>query len=402
MATSFGVSKFLSFRALCVLALVAAGCGRRGGPPDAEFIVAAGDSTYWVRSASSGITVRGSPMVLARQDERFLELYVVDDDRSFEDALFVGQRLFQRDIVSGDSTEIFGDTLVAALAEAYETRNPDARRLSAEEDPQEEPAHSVTSEVSVLGVHGPFLSLEYHVDTSGSGDESWHMTRHVVLDLRTGKAATLRDVVGDEASSVLTRARKLYAETLDSIRADRRPVARRAAQSIGRFRFDPNSFSITAPNGTLMIAFSAPGQGSGGEGFVLPIRPIPVAQPPWWESARAALPTATREREEHWSRDGYVVKAVYDTGARPVQLSIADTTGREFTIAGVSAPVHRIYWLDDPPMERTLRDALTRAFDEAALYDEAARAELPGGVVLTLSLSSERRARGGQAGVRWR
>jgi hypothetical protein len=175
---------------------------------------------------------------------------------------------------------------------------------------------------------------------------------------------------------VIARGRKLYGETLDSIRSDHRPVAQRAAQSIGRFRFDPNSFSITAPNGTLMIAFSAPGQGSGGEGFVLPVRPIPVAEPDWWSGVRSALPSSTREREEHWSHNGYEVVAVYDTAARPVRLAIVDSArGREFPIGGVSAPIHRIYWLDSPPIDRPQRAALTRAFDEAALYDDAARAD---------------------------
>jgi hypothetical protein len=367
--------------------MLAFACDRSPRAPDAEFIVAAGDSTYWVRSGASGATIRGSPMQLARLDDRFYELYVVDDDRSFENALFVGQRLFQRDIMSGDSTELFGDTLVPTLAEEYERRNPDARRLSADEEPQEEPAHSATSEVGVLGVHGQFLSLEYHVDTTGSGDDSWHMTRHVVLDLRTGKPATLAEVLGAaEASGVVSRARKLFAETLDSIRADRRPMARRAAQAIGRFRFDPNSFSLTAPNGTLMVAFSAPGQGSGGEGFVLPIRPIPVAEPAWWSRARSALPTSTREREEHWSRGRYVVKAFYDTIARPVRLTISDSAGREFPVGGVTAPVHRIYWLDNPPLDRVQRAALTRAFDEAALYDDAARAEAGSGAVVLFAM----------------
>jgi hypothetical protein len=37
--------------------------------------------------------------------------------------------------------------------------------------------------------------------------------------------------------------------------------------------------------------------------------------------------------------------------------------------------VHRIYWLDRPPLDRTQRSALTKAFDEAALYDDAARAQ---------------------------
>ena len=346
-------------------------------PPRAEFIVAAGDSTYWVRSEPSGVKLRGSPMVLARLDGRFRELYVVDDDRSFENALFVGQRLFQRDLVSGDSTEIFRDTLVTSLAEQYERKHPDARRLAPDEDPGEEPGVSATAEVSVLGVHGPFLSVEYHVDTSGAGDDTWHMTRHSVVDLRTGKQASLADVLGpSESSTVLVRARKLYTETVDSIRKDRRPAARRAALSIAHFRFDPSSFSLTAPNGTLMIAFSAPGQGSGGEGFVLPLRPIPVPEPPWWTDARIALPTSTKEREELWSRGNYVVKALYDTTARPVHLVIVDTAGKEFQVGGVTAPVHRIYWLDRPPLDRTQRSALSKAFDEAALYDDAARAAL--------------------------
>lgn len=345
--------------------------------PPAEFLVAAGDSTYWVRSDAAGIKLRGSPMVLARLDNRFLELYVVDDDRSFENALFVGQRLFQRDLISGDSTEIFQDTVVGAMAEKYERKNPDARRLAPDEDPGEEPSISATAEVSVLGVHGPFLSIEYHVDTSGTGDESWHMTRHAALDLRTGKQASLADVLGpNEATTVLTRARKLFGETVDSIRRDRRPAAQRAAQSIAHFKFDPSSFSLTAPNGTLMIAFSAPGQGSGGEGFTLPMRPIPVTEPSWWSDARVALPTSTREREEIWTRASYSVKAVYDTTTRPVRLALGDSAGREFPIGGVTGPVHRIYWLDRPAIDRAQRTALTKAFDEAALYDDAARASL--------------------------
>ena len=125
-----------------------------------------------------------------------------------------------------------------------------------------------------------------------------------------------------------------------------------------------------------MIAFSAPGQGSGGEGFTLPMRPIPVTEPAWWRDARVALPTSTHEREELWSRGAYVVKAVYDTAARPVQLSIVDSAGREFPVGGLSSPVHRIYWLDQPPVDRTQRSALSRAFDEAASYGESVRAAM--------------------------
>ena len=352
-----------------------AACGG-GGAPEAEFIVSAGDSTYWVRSMGKTMRVRGSPMVLARLNGRFQELYVVDEDNSYENALFVGQRLYMRDILSGDSTELFRDTLVSRLADKYQRRHPDARKLAPDEETAEEPATTATAEVSVLGVHGPYLSIEYHADTSGAGDETWHMTRHAVIDLRTAKPVALTDVMGAaDGDALVKRGRLLYRETVDSIRRDRRPEARRAAQSLGRFRFDANSFSLVAPNGTLMVAFSAPGAGSGGEGFVLPMRPLAVKEPTWWADARSALPTSTREREELWSRGSYVVKAVYDTSARPVQITLADSAGHEFPVGGVAAPVHRIYWLDRPAIDRSERMALTRAFDEAATYDDASKAQ---------------------------
>lgn len=361
--------------AVVLAATVTAACTRHEGDeaPRAEFLLAAGDSTYWIENRGPGLKLRGSPMVIARVDNRFVELYVVDEDQSYENALFIGQRLFQRDLITGDSVQVFRDTIVPRLAELYERRNPEARRLEPDEDPVEEPAVSASAEVSVLAVHGPFLSLEYHVDTAGVGDDSWHMTRHLVLDMRTGRPVTLIDVLGQEAStSVLARGRTLFRETADSVRRDRRPEAQRAARALGRFRFDPTSFSLAAPNSTLMVAFSAPGQGAGGEGFVLPLRPLPVAEPAWWVEAREALASSTREREEHWKRAGYTVRAVYDTAA-PVRLSLLDSTGREFDIGLLSAPIHRIYWLDTPPIDRVQRNALTRAFNEAAMYDETAR-----------------------------
>jgi hypothetical protein len=55
---------------------------------------------------------------------------------------------------------------------------------------------------------------------------------------------------------------------------------------------------------------------------------------------------------------------------------LADSSAHEFQIGAVSAPVHRIYWIDNPPLDRAQRAALTRAFDEAAQYDAAARAVL--------------------------
>jgi hypothetical protein len=360
--------------AALMLALTAACSSRGPAAPNAEFVIAAGDSAYWVRSDGSGLRMRGAPIVLARLNDRFHELYVVDNDRSYADAYFVGQTLYQRDLVTGDSSALFRDSLVSALADKYARKHPDAELLSPDEDPADDPASAASAEVSVLAVHGPYLSMEYHVDTSGAGDDTWHMTRHEVLDMRTGHRVILADLLGKGlATTVLGRARRLFRETVDSVQKDERPVARRAARALSRFRFDPTSFALSAPSGAPMIAFSAPGQGSGGEGFVLPLRPIAVSEPAWWAQVRDALPTSITEGEEQWRRPAYSVRAVYDTIVRPVRLVLVDTSGREFPIGGVTAPVHRIYWLDNPKFDRMQRSALIKAFDEAAAYDETAR-----------------------------
>jgi hypothetical protein len=115
-----------------------------------------------------------------------------------------------------------------------------------------------------------------------------------------------------------------------------------------------------------------------------------VTEPSWWTDARLALPTSTKEREEFWARGNYAVKAVYDTTARPVHLMIVDSAGREFQVGGVTAPVHRIYWLDRPALDRTQRSALSKAFDEAALYDDAARTALDVRASSPITIASRR------------
>ena len=339
-----------------------------------EFLLTAGDSTYWVRTVGGALQMRGSPLALARVSGRFRELYVVDDDRSFENALFVGQRLYQRDIISNDSSVVFRDTIVSALADAFLRVNPDARRLAPNEDPAEEPGLTASAEISVLGVLGPYLSLEYHVDTAGAGEDAWHMTRHAVVDLRTNTSLALEELLGaDAAASVLARGRRAFQETVDSVRTDSRPAARRAARALGSFHFDPRSFSLLVANGTLMIAFSAPGAGVGGEGFAFPVRPIPVSEPGWWPEVARSIPTTTLSREERWARGPYDVRALYDSVAAPVQISVLDSAGTAFLAGSVTGPVHRIYWLDAPAIDEVQRGALTRAFDDAALYDDAVR-----------------------------
>ncbi|HEX7123387.1 MAG TPA: hypothetical protein VF178_13510, partial [Gemmatimonadaceae bacterium] len=92
---------------LATCALVVATAGACGGvdraPPPASFLLVAGDSTFWVTSMAGETHVRRSPILLAFIDNAFHEVYVTDDDRSYFDAVIVGQRVYRRDLVRGDS-----------------------------------------------------------------------------------------------------------------------------------------------------------------------------------------------------------------------------------------------------------------------------------------------------------
>ena len=107
-----------ALRRALVCALLAGAAACRGAepdaarPPDADFVLSAGDSSYWVTSEGGTIHFRGAPLELARVDGRFYELYVADDDRSYQDAVLVGQRIFRRDLVTGDSLLVYEDTIV--------------------------------------------------------------------------------------------------------------------------------------------------------------------------------------------------------------------------------------------------------------------------------------------------
>ena len=177
--------------------------------PRAELLLEAGDSTFWVRSGPDGIRLRGSPVLLARVDGRFQELYLADDDHSFYDAVFVGQRLWRRDLVGGDSTLLFEDTLVAGAQRRWAARHPDAEPLDEDDTESDDPATMATSEIQVLDVVGPYVSYELHSDVDVVGEPHRHVRRRGVVDVRTGRAASLDGIVGAPAvSRVIAEARR--------------------------------------------------------------------------------------------------------------------------------------------------------------------------------------------------
>jgi hypothetical protein len=342
--------------------------------PRAEFLVAAGDSTYWVRANAEGIRRRGSSMMLALFDGEFYEIYTTDDDRSFYDAVFVGQRVYRRDLLTGDSTLVYQDTLVDNVRRAWAAAHPGELPLAPDEDGSDRPAGTATADVELLDVHGPFLSLEHHNDVDLAGAPHVHQTRRRVVDLRAGRAATLADVLGpDEARVVLSRAQRLLEAARDSIRSARDPRAVRARGVAGELSFDARSFSLTDLGRKPAVAFVVPTVGSSDADVGLPLSPLPASEPSWWPALRATLPTNRDSADERWTGKGYVVRARYASDGETASLALGDSTGREWNVGRVQAPVHRILWLDSPPLDSLHRGALERAFDDAVLYDDAVR-----------------------------
>lgn len=183
--------------------LTLSGCSVAGPPPDAEFLIASRDATYWVSSGREGVNLRSSPLVLARSAGRYYEVYTAEVDHSFEGGLFVGERVFRRSLPGRDSAMIFEDSTVTAFARAYGSRYPQARAVPADEfEGDDEIGVSVTGETDLLGVFGPYVVLE-HRSAVENGVSQFADTIRRVVDIRSGRpvrmSAVIRDSLAREA-----------------------------------------------------------------------------------------------------------------------------------------------------------------------------------------------------------
>lgn len=171
-------------------------------PPVAEFLVSAGDQTYWVRSDQSGLRIRGSPLILARAGGRYYEVYIGEIDRAFPRAVFSGERVFRRDLASGDSAVIYDDTTIVQMAADYRRRHPRAPLLGPDDDPDMEIDISAVGETDILNILGPYVAIEHRLSIERpdehSGDEHTEEdTTRAVIDLRNGKPVDLDQVLRD-------------------------------------------------------------------------------------------------------------------------------------------------------------------------------------------------------------
>lgn len=400
-------SFILLFGSACVIACA----GTRGSsgdstPPRGEFLLSSADSTFWISTMDGKTKARGAPLMLARYDGRFFELYTADDDFSYEDALLLGERLYRRDLVTGDSAVVFADTTVPRVASAYARAHPDEEPLGPNEDGAADPATSATAEVDVLDVFGPYLSFEYHVDIDLPGRRPWHSSRRGVLDLRSGKQATVSDLFGVSAGRRLeSMGRHVYEAQRDSIlraRADLGADDRLAAAALSRLRFDERSFVLSDVDGKPAVSFGVPGIGEGPAGHLIELEPIGAdsATPAWWADVQPSVPATDDQGNDRWSGAGYQILARYDTSGETAHVSITDSTRREWPLATVNAPLRRVDWLDRPPVRDTDRRALTRAFNQAATYGDATQVAMARAGTLFLTTRSGISHASGQASQR--
>ncbi|MEJ7811190.1 MAG: hypothetical protein WKG32_12325, partial [Gemmatimonadaceae bacterium] len=364
-------------RAVLVATMLLAAC--RAEPartPRAEFVVLAGDSAFWVRSGVANVPrVRGSPIQLARYDGRFYEIYAADDDRSYFDAVLVGQRLYRRDLIAGDSAVVFDDTTIASVARWYAREHPRERPLRPEEEASDDAHVDVSGEVEVLDHFGPYLSFEYRVDGSATGGEEWHAVRRGVVDLRTGQPASLAQLFGDSAATrLLARGAALWGAAVDSVLASRDERAPEAARALSGFTYDSLGFVLVLNGRDPAVEFAAAGHGERAGGLLFALDPLPAPTPPWWREVEAALPLRGSDSlADRWRRGSIDVEARYDSATPTARLVLVDSTRREGPVARVPAPARHLYWLDGAAADRETVRALTRAFDEAALYSGVSR-----------------------------
>ncbi len=360
-------------RLLLLAPLLLVACDKPEPPapaPRTEFIVAAADSVFWVRSDTDGIRVRGAPMVLAQVAGRFAEIYVADDDYSFYDAVFIGQRLYKRDLISGDSVQLVADTLMPALARAYAAANPDERPLEPDEHGTEDPRTVATADLLVLETHGPWLSFEYRTDVDVVGGTSAHGARRGVVDLRTAVQAPLDAILGAApARRAIAEARSHWTALRDTLMGIAADSATAVAPLGERYIFDPRSFSLGVADRVLHVRFAVPEVGAEAEANVVELDPMAVDQPSWWEQLRIEYPIDENADERTWPRPGFtLVGRPADEPRARVALSLKDESGNEWRLGSVPSPVLRVMWVPDSTEAPGTRAALTKAFNEAAMY----------------------------------
>lgn len=187
-------------RTLITLTTIVAGCSLPSPvPPPAEFLVTSSDATYWVQSGARGFHIRRSPLILARAAGKFYELYVEEVGRSYADAIFIGERVYRRDLSTGDSAVIFEDTAVVRRSAAFHLAHPEVPAIDPGIDFPSDTDYTVEGETDILSVLGPYVAIEHRLAVD-RGSFALADTSRAVIDLRSAQPADVRRMAADSAA----------------------------------------------------------------------------------------------------------------------------------------------------------------------------------------------------------
>ncbi len=341
-------------------------------PPAAEFLVAAGDSTYWVRSNAAGLRVRSAPLLLTRADGAFHELRIVEDVVDYLDAEFVREQLYAYPLGRTDSVLLFDNASVTAAMQQWLREHPDEQPIDRTEEEAPDPASSAAEFLEVIDVHGRWLSWAYSLDVDIDGAVSHtHLRKRGVVNIESGAAATLDSLVSPtEAARILAAGRASLDTMLAVVRQAGDARAARARETLHTFAFDPTSFSIGNEGRTPSITFHVAGTGSDGEALELLLPSIAVAEPTaWWSAVEPMIPIWGGDSlNVRWSQGLYTVTGAVDSSRSSIALSlVADTIdATPWPLAIVPMPAYQFIALDRPSLDSTLRMTLERAFERAS------------------------------------
>jgi hypothetical protein len=355
-------------------------------PPDSEFLLAAGDSTYWVTSGASGARVRSAPILLTQIDGQFFEIFIADDGVDYEDAGFAVSRVFSRNVNLQDSVLLFDEGSVMREATAWKQRHPDESPVNPDDEPlPADPATMVSEEIEVVDVHGPWVTINHLLDIDiADNTPHRHVGKRHVIDVRTGTTGTLDVLFGaDEARRLVEAGRRSFQQLTDSIRRTSDDRAEVARETLDSFRFDATSFGLANIARQPAVAFMVPGNGIDGEALALNLPPIQARAPDWWTVVAPTLPMWARDSSSlRWTRSrvAVVARPNEDGDALAVALRVgaAGTDSTEWPVTTVRAPAFQLIPLDTPALPASMRAALARAFDASStLGGEAQVASLP-------------------------
>mgnify|MGYP002780295789 FL=1 len=364
--------------------------------PDAEFLIAAGDSTYWVRADSSGLRVRSAPLLLAMHDGQLHEIRLSDEIVDYEDAEFIRERLHAFPMSPDrvvDSTLLFEDGAVAETERRWRMQYPDALPIDPDVDDAPEPTSSASDYVEVLDVHGRWVSWAHalDIDVNVLGPHV-HQRQRGVVSLITGARATLDSLVSPPEA---TRLRAAGRAAFDTVRAaiaragDERALEARA--TLHTFTFVDSSFTLADSAGVPAIVFHVAGTDSAGHALELTLPPLTISVAErrsdalGWSAVQPTLPVWERDSTAvSWRSEAVVVHGRLDATGTSIALSMsasvnaADSVAANVPIAVVPRPVYQFIDLRAARVNDATRAALRAAFDRARGDDPfATRAMAP-------------------------